>query len=138
MDFNTIVIIAIIILLLAGLFYVSVKGKGINKAAKVQIYTILDSVEEKLRSNEPAILRDSLVKIDSALAKAFQLHYSNNQTLGVNLKSYKFKLDKEDYREVWKYHILRNKVVHENIDITAKDLNNAYKIYKKIIYKLIS
>lgn len=136
-DYLTILIVIIIIVALALLISYFNNYSTISDKTKADVAKQLKELQIKANSTDQSHLRDSILSLDSLLAKVFKVYYKNNDNFAENLKKSKHKFDKTLYNEIWKYHKIRNEVVHEGRNVEQGEAKLAYKTYKKAIYKII-
>ena len=56
---------------------------------------------------------------------------------GDNLKLAKKIFRRNEYNDLWEVHKIRNKIVHDDYDISAEDSKKVYNIYKSAILKIL-
>lgn len=134
---DPVILFAIIGIILLSIF-VLLSGKGVDgrNIKKKKIYQSLNEVKNSLNSGERNN-RDAVIRLDSLLSKSLQLRFSNNNSCGENLKKARSLFTKEEYNLLWTYHKLRNKVVHEDIEVESDDADKAFKVFKNSIYKIV-
>lgn len=127
-----------ILLFLAVIFLLALKSsRKIPYPIKSDIYKQLGEIKLNIDANLIAANRDSLVRLDSLLAKSLQLRLRNDQSCGENLKTVKHLFKKDTYNDLWYFHKLRNSVVHESINVKTDEAKKAYRVYSKAIAKLL-
>ncbi|MCB9790586.1 hypothetical protein H6764_01035 [Candidatus Nomurabacteria bacterium] len=135
---NSIALIILILLIVAAVFVALQSGIGTKKKTeRSRIYSDLESLRQKASTSSSANNRDLIIRLDALLAKTLQFKYSNSLSCGENLKKAKPLFTKNIYNELWKYHKLRNQVVHEGLEISSAEIESAYKTFHKVIYKLL-
>ena len=139
MEIDTSIIITIgTLIFLLLLFIVAFKNSGsVSSEQKVKIYKQLDDIKFSMTLNNPSGNRDGFVRLDALLSKALQIRFKNTDTCGDNLTRCKRLFSKPFYEKMWKYHKMRNQIVHENIEISDKDAINGYSTYSEVIIKLL-
>ncbi|HVX92775.1 MAG TPA: hypothetical protein VHA74_01540 [Candidatus Dojkabacteria bacterium] len=105
---------------------------------KVKVYKQLNEIKAVLNNGNSFSNRDVIIRLDSILSKVLQKHFNNDLSCGDNIKKIKHKFHKETYQDLWYYHKLRNQIVHESVDVTSDDVKKAYKVYWRVIYKMLS
>ena len=136
---NDPLLLTIVILGLIAILFILVafQRKETSKGRKKKIYDKLTDLKINIDSDEGSIRRDTIIKLDNLLTKAFQYRYSNNKSCGENLKAAKKLFRKDDYQRIWDVHKKRNKVVHSDEEISTSELEEAYKVYKFSINKIL-
>ena len=136
---NDPLLMTIIILSLIAMLFILVafQRKTTSKTKKQKIYDKLYALKESIQSDEDAIRRDAIIKLDNLLAKALQYRYSNNKNCGDNLKIANKLFRKDDYQRIWDVHKKRNNVVHSDEEVSKSELESAYKVYKFSISKIL-
>lgn len=132
------VITVVILLLICILFLIAyINGKRIPVAKKQKILERLKEIKVQIDSREVYARRDSLIRLDNLLGKALNIRYNNGGSCGENLKVAKQLFSKKEYQRLWDVHKLRNQVVHDDVDISQGEAEEAYRIYKMGINKIL-
>ncbi len=135
---NSLMLSIIILALIAILFLmVSVNKRKISVNRKKKIIEDLAQLKVGSDSTELAVRRDTVIKLDNLLAKALQLYFKNTSSCGDNLKIANKLFRKNKYNEIWQVHKLRNKIVHDNYEISSFETQNAFEVYKFAIMKIL-
>lgn len=136
---NSSVIITVVLLVIILIFFLfaSVGSRSVSKRRRNEIFRQLKDIKENIGLDINSANRDSIVRLDSLLSKVLKFVNKNTLPCGENLKLIKRKVKKNLYDDIWYYHKLRNKVVHENIEVTHEEINTAYKVYYNLITELI-
>lgn len=135
---NTIVLLVLILLIVAAIFVALQNGNSAQKKRlQSKILSDLQSISQRIPQFSDSESRDILIRLDTIFSKSLQLKYSNSESCGENLKKAKDLFDKESYNELWKYHKMRNLVVHDGLEISRDDVQNAYSVFRKSIFKLL-
>lgn len=137
MDNSLIISIIILLLILVLFVIVSINSKKINKKKRERLIKEVFTLEKSLNSDELAIRRDAIIKLDNILAKSLQLYFNNDLSCGENLKMADKLFRKREYNTLWEIHKLRNKVVHDDYAISKEEAQKAYRVYKSSIIKII-
>ena len=128
----SILVVISVLFLLAAL-----NSKSVSRSKKANIYSKLGDLKGLVESDEGAIRRDTYVKLDNLLSKALQYRYSNNKSCGENLKTAKKIFRAKEYQEIWDVHKIRNKIVHNDLEVSKEEAIYGYKIYKMSISKIL-
>ncbi len=135
---NSLILSIIILLLIAVLFVmVSINTKKIDQKKKEKIIRELYSLEKSINSEEVAVRRDAIIKLDNLLSKSLQLYFNNDSSCGENLKSAERIFRKREYNRLWEAHKIRNKVVHDDYAVTKEEAREALQIYKLSVNKIL-
>lgn len=135
---NSLMLSVVILVLIAILFLmVSLNKKKISVTKKKKVVEQLYDLKEGVDSNESAIRRDTITKLDNLLSKSLQLYFKNTSSCGDNLKNANKLFRKNKYNEIWEVHKVRNKIVHDNYEISKQEAQNAYDVYKFAIIKIL-
>lgn len=139
MDNTALILTLLILFLVALLFFLAYISKSrISVDKKADIYEDIGELKEFTTSESVSERRDVVVKLDNLLSRALQLRYKNNLSTGDNLKTAKTLFRKDAYNRLWEVHKMRNDVVHNDKNISVQDAQEAYKIYKVSITKVLS
>ncbi len=131
------VILILVLICLFGLVLYLNNSTKIDKSIRERILKDLLQVKKILDSGNSLVYRDIIVRLDSLLSKSLKLYYKNSSSCGENLKKARDVFLKEDYNKIWEIHKLRNKIVHENEEITISQVQKGYKIISKAIKKIL-
>lgn len=97
----------------------------------------LEALKAGAASEDLARRRDTIIKLDNILSKSLQYRLSNSGLCGDNLKLIKKRFKKNEYERLWEVHKIRNKIVHDDLDITESEAQEAYKIYNMSIHRIL-
>jgi hypothetical protein len=122
----------IILFLLAG----SPKMR-VSNTRKAQLYQDFARIYSKVVSDDPSVRRDSFIKMDNILNKAFQAYYSNRENCGTNLKLAKKMFSKKQYNQIWEVHKIRNSIVHDDAEVSKEESQKAFEVYKMSLVTLL-
>ncbi len=135
---NSLFLSIIILLLIAVLFVmVSINTKKIDQKKREKIIKELYSLEKSINSEEIAVRRDAIIKLDNLLSKSLQLYFKNDSSCGENLKSAEKIFRKREYNRLWEAHKMRNKVVHDDYTVSKEEAREAFQIYKISVNKIL-
>ncbi len=128
----------IILVLIAVLFVLSsLNTKKIDQKKREKLFKELYSFEKSINSEELAVRRDAIIKLDNILSKSLQLYFRNDLPCGENLKNAERIFRKREYNRLWDTHKMRNKVVHNDYAISKEEARNAFLIYKLSVNKIL-
>ena len=130
----TVMILILIIILFAAVY---LNGKRVDSTKKAEVLKKVDELMLAISSLEGSIRRDAVVKLDNLLSKALQLKYNNEDTCGDNLKRAKSLFNRDDYNRLWEVHKIRNNIVHNDYEISEKEAEEVYYVYKSNIKKIL-
>lgn len=133
----SIILIFAFLLLLGVVVYLNSFNNRIDATIKEKIWKDVLKLKEVLKSNNPSLYRDALVRMDSLLARSLKLYYRNNESCGMNLKKAKELFNRDEYDKIWKIHKMRNKIVHEDYEVSDKEFNDGYNVISKAIKKIL-
>lgn len=129
---------AIILLLIGVLFFlVYLAQKNISRGKAKKLLQRLEQLQVGALSSEMSVRRDTVIKLDNLLSKSLQYYFSNTDMCGDNLKLAKKIFRRNEYNDLWEVHKIRNKIVHDDYDISAEDSKKVYNIYKSAILKIL-
>lgn len=139
MDTTVILGITVMILLLIIILFAAVylSSKRIDSTKRADILNKVDELKMAVGSLEGSVRRDAIVKLDNLLSKSLQLKYNNTSTCGDNLKRAKDLFPRKDYDNLWSAHKIRNNIVHNDYEISESEAEEAYKVYKSNIIKIL-
>lgn len=129
---------AIILLLIGVLFFlVYLAQKNISRGKAKKLLQRLEQLQAGALSSEISVRRDTVIKLDNLLSKSLQYYFSNTDMCGDNLKLAKKIFRRNEYNDLWEVHKIRNKIVHDDHDISAEDSKKVYNIYRSAILKIL-
>lgn len=135
---TTIIMTSLIVLMVILLFImVSFANKKKDVVKKQEIFNRLGDLELGVQSMEGSVRRDTIVKLDNLLSKAFQYYYNNSNLCGDNLKKAKNIFKRKEYDDLWNVHKIRNNIVHDDYEIDTQEAVRIYNIYKFSIKKIL-
>jgi hypothetical protein len=137
MNETLILTISVLIVISVLFLLAALNSKAVSGKKKANIYSKLGDLKGLAESEEGAIRRDTYVKLDNLLSKALQYRYGNNKSCGENLKTAKKIFRGKEYQDVWDVHKIRNKIVHNDLEVSREEAIHAYKIYKMSISKIL-
>jgi hypothetical protein len=132
-------IITILILIAIAVLFIMV-ASGTKKERQKSISRMLNSLEALkagASSDDLARRRDTIIKLDNILSKALQYRLSNTKLCGDNLKLVSKRFKRTEYDKLWEAHKLRNRIVHDDLDVTESEAEEAYKIYNMSIHRIL-
>lgn len=133
------VIITILILIAVAVLFIMV-ASGTRKERQKSISRMLNSLEALkagASSDDLARRRDTVIKLDNILSKALQYRLGNTKLCGDNLKLINKRFKRTEYDRLWEAHKLRNRIVHDDLDVTESEAEEAYKIYNMSIHRIL-
>lgn len=137
MDSSLILPITILLLIALLFLMVSLNKKKISSTKKKTILADLYELKEGASSKELAIRRDTIIKLDNLLSRSLQLYFKNKSSCGDNLKNVNKMFRKKKYNEIWDVHKMRNKIVHDDYDVSEFETKSAFEVYKFAILKIL-
>lgn len=137
MDSSLYITILVLVIILALFLFAASSSKSISKRRRTEILNQLNDIKNNIGLDINSANRDSVVRLDSLLSKVLQVVKGNKLSCGENLKLIKNRVKRDLYNDIWEYHKLRNRIVHENIDVNAEEAKAAYSVYYKLITTLI-
>lgn len=137
-EFPIIITLSIIISLLLVFLLALTFSRKVPSVQKDGILKQIDEIKYSMTLHNPSSNRDGIVRLDALLSKTLQLRHGNLLTCGENLKKSRAFMGKKLYEDIWYYHKLRNRIVHDNIEIEDEDAYGAYKTYHLVITKLLN
>jgi type II secretory pathway pseudopilin PulG len=138
MNDNALIITILIIIAIAVLFVmVASSQKQEKQKTKSRMLNTLEALKAGAFSDDLARRRDTIIKLDNVLSKSLQYRLSNTKLCGDNLKLVGKRFKKEEYNRLWEVHKLRNKIVHDDLDVTENEAQDAYKIYNMSIHRIL-
>jgi hypothetical protein len=133
------VIITILILVAIAVLFIMVSS-GAKKERQKSISRMLNSLEALkagASSDDLARRRDTVIKLDNILSKALQYRLGNTKLCGDNLKLINKRFKRTEYDRLWEAHKLRNRIVHDDLDVSENEAEEAYKIYNMSIHRIL-
>jgi hypothetical protein len=135
---NSLLITILILIALTSLFLlVAIRSRKDTYKKKEKIINDLELLRNVMVNTTPSERVLTIIKLDNLLSRAFQYYYGNKNSCSDNLKQAKKLFKRNNYQKLWDTHKLRNKVVHEEREISESDLREAYEIYKFSIRKIL-
>ena len=114
-----------------------INSRRVPQKKKEKVYLRLDDIRLQVQSEDVYARRDAIIKLDNLLSKSLQIRYKNEKNCGDNLKIAKNLFRKDSYQTIWDAHKLRNSIVHKDKDIGYDEAQQAYKVYKMAINKIL-
>lgn len=128
-------VIGLIALLFLAAALAAVGGTDKSKK-KEAIWKDLKECRSLMKGNASA-RKDCLIRIDVLLGKSMEFAGVRGKTVGEKLKNAD-KLFKWDlYQKLWEGHKLRNRVVHENEQVSGSELRSTVKYFTAAIKRLL-
>jgi uncharacterized protein YutE (UPF0331/DUF86 family) len=137
MDNSLILSITILLLIVVLFVLVSINSRKIDRKKRERLVKEVYTLEKSLRSDELAVRRDAIIKLDNLLSKSLQLYFNNDLPCGDNLKKADQLFRKREYNTLWETHKLRNKVVHDDYAISKEEAQRSFGVYKRSIIKIL-
>ena len=131
------IVLILVFLLLVGLVIYLSNNTRIDSTLRQKVWNDVLQIKKMIDTKNPLIYRDIMVRLDALLGKSLRLYYKNSESCGTNLKQAKNLFDKGEYNRIWEAHKLRNRVVHENQEISSSELVESYNIISSAIKKLL-
>lgn len=137
MDNTLFIPITILALVVILFILVSLNQSKVDTKKKKRLIESLYKLKEFVSSEELAIRRDTIIKLDNLLSKSLQIYFNNDSTCGENLKNATKIFKKRALDSIWNAHKLRNKIVHNDYAITEEESRKAYETYKMSILRIL-
>ncbi len=135
---KALLITILILICIAVLFLLASQNQRQEKQKTIsRMLNSLEALKAGAYSDDLARRRDTIIKLDNILSKSLQYRLSNTSLCGDNLKLIKKRFKKNEYERLWEVHKLRNRIVHDDFDITENEAQEAYKIYNMSIYRIL-
>lgn len=135
---KALLITILILICIAVLFFLASQNQKQEKQKTIsRMLNSLEALKAGAYSDDLARRRDTIIKLDNILSKSLQYRLSNTSLCGDNLKLIKKRFKKHEYEKLWEVHKLRNKIVHDDFDITENEAQEAYKIYNMSIHRIL-
>lgn len=136
---NNALIVTILILIAVAILFVLVASnqKQEKQKSRSRLLNSLEALKAGAYSEDLARRRDTIIKLDNILSKSLQYRLGNTKLCGDNLKLMGKFFRKDEYNKLWEVHKLRNRIVHDDLDIGESESENAYKIYNMSIHKIL-
>jgi hypothetical protein len=129
--------VALLILIILFFIFVKVGRTRVSKRKRNEVFRQLSDIKQNIDLGLGSANRDSIVRLDSLLSSVLRYIKGNKLSCGENLKLINSMIKKDLYNDIWKFHKLRNRVVHENIEVGSGEIKEAYKVYYKLITELL-
>ncbi len=91
----------------------------------------------KLKDGNDSERRDCIVRLDAILGQSLKYAGFKGQTVGERLKDSGKFFQRKNYDGIWKAHKLRNRLVHEQVEMSAVEFRDAIKYFKLAVNKLL-
>jgi hypothetical protein len=123
---------------IAALFLMVASGARKEKQKSIsRMLNSLEALKAGAYSDDLARRRDTMIKLDNILTKALQYRLSNTSSCGDNLKLINKRFKRAEYDKLWEAHKLRNRIVHDDLDVTENETQDAYKVYNMSIHRIL-
>ncbi len=132
-------LITILILICVSILFVLANRaqRQEKQKSKSRMLNSLEALKAGAQSEDLSRRRDTVIKLDNILSKALQYRLNNNALCGDNLKNIKKRFKKNEYEELWEVHKLRNRIVHDDMDVTESEAHKAYRVYNMAIHRIL-
>lgn len=137
METSVILSVTILLLIVVLFVLVSLNNKKVDGKKREKIIKEAYSLKKAVVSDELAVRRDAIIKLDNLLSKSLQLYFRNDFSCGENLKMASKLFKKRAYDRLWNAHKLRNKVVHDDYAVSKDEAKKAHEVYKDSIIKIL-
>jgi len=135
---NTVIITILILIAIAVLFLMVASGTKKERQKSIsRMLNSLEALKAGASSDDLARRRDTVIKLDNILSKALQYRLSNTKLCGDNLKLVSKRFKRAEYDKLWEAHKLRNRIVHDDLDVSENEAEEAYKIYNMSIHRIL-
>ena len=135
---KALIITILILICVAVLFLLASQNQRKEKQKAIsRMLNSLEALKAGSSSEDIARRRDTIIKLDNILSKSLQYRLNNTSLCGDNLKLIKKRFKKNEYEKLWEVHKIRNKIVHDDLDITESEAQEAYKIYNMSIHRIL-
>ena len=135
---KALIITILILICVAVLFLLASQSQRKEKQKAIsRMLNSLEALKAGAASDDLARRRDTIIKLDNILSKSLQYRLSNSNLCGDNLKLIKKRFKKNEYERLWEVHKIRNRIVHDDLDITENEAQAAYKVYNMSIYRIL-
>jgi len=123
----------VIVLLVVALAVTGTRSKSLIRK---EVYDEAKVCEE-LMSGDDSAKKDCIIRFDTLLNKSLGAAGVRGESAGERLKNARNLFDRDSYNHLWTAHKLRNRLVHENIAMTDKEMRFAVKHFKLAIRRLL-
>ncbi|MDD3662039.1 MAG: hypothetical protein PHG63_03145 [Candidatus Dojkabacteria bacterium] len=108
------------------------KSKAVRK-------TLLDRLSEcmPLVRGDVSRRRDCIIRLDTLLGKSLEYAGVRGETVGDRLKNARGLFDRDRYNQLWEAHKLRNRLVHEQVEMGSSETERAASVFNYAIRKLL-
>lgn len=137
MDTPLVLSIVILLLIVVLFMLVSINNKKIDKQKRKKIIQEAYDLKNAINSEQLAVRRDAIIKLDNLLSKSLQLYFNNDLSCGENLKKANKLFKKRAYNSLWDVHKLRNKIVHDDYAVSKDEAKRSHEVYKSSIIKIL-
>ncbi len=135
---NAVIITILILIAVAALFIMVASGTRKERQKSIsRMLNSLEALKAGASSDDLARRRDTVIKLDNILSKALQYRLSNTKLCGDNLKLINKRFKRAEYDRLWEAHKLRNRIVHDDLDVSENEAEEAYKIYNMSIHRIL-
>lgn len=135
---NTVIITILILVAIAVLFLMVASGSRKERQKSIsRMLNSLEALKAGAYSDDLARRRDTMIKLDNILTKALQYRLINTNSCGDNLKLINKRFKRTEYDRLWEAHKLRNRIVHDDLDVSENEAQDAYKIYNMSIHRIL-
>ncbi len=132
-----IILIFTFLLLLGLIVYLNSHSNRIHSTIRENVWKDVLKLKEVVNSKNPSLYRDTIVRLDSLLARSLKLYYKNSESCGTNLKKAKDLFSRSEYDKIWEFHKIRNEIVHEDREVSDKEIREGYNVISNSIKKIL-
>jgi hypothetical protein len=118
--------------ILVIIFLTRRSGKAFLDKSKYQSDWL--GIEQSVIADEPASAQLAVIKADKLVDRALKERGYTGETMGERMKSANDTFSDKD--SLWRAHKLRNKLVHEDVEISVKLVQRVLPCYKRALKDL--
>lgn len=133
MTFGIYIGVAIVAFLVGLILFLDKKaGADIRSSIYKQL-----QVSVELSRGDVSARKDSIIRLDTLLGKSLEYAGVKGETVGECLKNARHLFDRRKYDEIWRAHKVRNKLVHEQFEISSGETQHIVSVLSSAIRKLL-
>lgn len=115
---------------MGGLFKLAFSKKN-KKFNREQMLVQFGTIEKLLESNDSIHAAQAVVRADSFVDMVFKKAGAQGKNFGERLISFQTKFDKNFYQQLWEAHKLRNRIAHEQPEVSVSQAKAALQTFRR-------
>ena len=133
MTYGFLFLLGVAVLLFVALIFMS---RGADRSTRKEIYEQMEKCYE-LAKGDTSSQKDAVIRLDSLLGRSLSYAGVKGESVGAKLKNARSLYDRKVYDDIWSAHKIRNKLVHEQYELTHSEAEAAISTLTSAIRRLL-